>query len=379
MNLYDDITNRLESFPKIAQLNPDYSLRTSKNFIKGDQFASPYILINKNTNEHILITNKEAFIWNTLKVNPDIKNLVYEYFKVFDRFAIELINSVLVNWEQKGIVSRLSIFDQIESELESRKASEKLHRGFRIINFQINIKFLSACINILYKYVFKKVLHAFWLIPLIATAIVVNVIFLVYLSTNPEILTAHYGFNGWYVLILILLSLLSIFLHELSHGIALNAKGIKVTNSGFSFYFGIPVFYVDTTKIWLEKRENRLIVSAAGLITNLILAMFGILGFFLFESEVLTMLSVNFAFTNILNVLINLNPFIEFDGYYLMIDLLNNPNIKQKAFSEIPSLIKGKPIKREELKHIIYVVLSILSTIIMTSYSVYLLTKNFGG
>ena len=62
---------------------------------------------------------------------------------------------------------------------------------------------------------------------------------------------------------------LLIFCHELAHALVCKSFGREVRRGGFALYLGIPIFFVDTTDIWLENRGRRIAVSAAGPFSDL--------------------------------------------------------------------------------------------------------------
>ena len=67
---------------------------------------------------------------------------------------------------------------------------------------------------------------------------------------------------------------LLIILHECAHGLAVKAIGRKVESVGIGWYWFGPVAFVDTSDAWAGTRAQRILVSAAGPIANLLLAAF---------------------------------------------------------------------------------------------------------
>ncbi len=136
---------------------------------------------------------------------------------------------------------------------------------------------------------------------------------------------------------LLLLNLVSILLHELSHGLTVKHYGREVRRAGFMIYFGLPAFFVDTTDIWLEGKRARLAVSWAGPYSGLILA--GLCGIVLtlWPGLAVNGLLYQFAFLALLTVFINLNPLLELDGYYLLMDWLEIPMLRRKSLAFLRS------------------------------------------
>lgn len=124
-------------------------------------------------------------------------------------------------------------------------------------------------------------------------------------------------------------------IHELSHAFAAARKGCHVGSIGIGFIVGAPVFYADVTDTWrLKDKNDRMIVASAGVISELLLAiyatMFWLLNISAFTNDITLYLA---SVTWITTVLFNANPLMRFDGYYLLSDFLNIKNLQQKSFS----------------------------------------------
>jgi putative peptide zinc metalloprotease protein len=130
---------------------------------------------------------------------------------------------------------------------------------------------------------------------------------------------------------------LSIVIHELSHGMACKHFGRKVRAFGILLYYGLICAYVDTTETWmLQARWKRAMVSLAGPLSTLVMACLFHWGEYicLLRGWVEAGQAFNLlALISFTSSLLNLLPVLELDGYYALIDLLDRPNLSQKAFS----------------------------------------------
>ncbi len=120
----------------------------------------------------------------------------------------------------------------------------------------------------------------------------------------------------------------SIFVHEFGHIAACGQFGIRHGGIGFGFYaYLFPVFYADVSNIWLGSRQQRLITNLAGiasqmLYANALVVIYAVTGW----SSCLAA-----AATVTVLALWQLNPFVRHDGYWLLVDLTNTPNLLDKA------------------------------------------------
>ncbi len=123
-------------------------------------------------------------------------------------------------------------------------------------------------------------------------------------------------------------------LHEIGHGAIAKAFGCRVREMGVALIFLLPVAYCDTSDAWrLPSRQKRLAIAAAGIGIELLLAVCAALAWLVLPDGVGRTIAYFVAVTSLLSsVLINLNPCLKFDGYYLLSDWLGIDNLQQKSF-----------------------------------------------
>lgn len=123
-------------------------------------------------------------------------------------------------------------------------------------------------------------------------------------------------------------------LHELGHAYAAKRQGLPVPTMGVALMVLYPVLYTDTTAAWrLTKRRARLRIGYAGMAIELALACWMTLAWsFLPDGPLRTAVFVLATSTWIMTLAVNLNPFMRFDGYFLLSDLLDAPNLQDRAF-----------------------------------------------
>ncbi|MEO1926710.1 MAG: biotin/lipoyl-binding protein, partial [Gammaproteobacteria bacterium] len=124
-------------------------------------------------------------------------------------------------------------------------------------------------------------------------------------------------------------------LHELAHAFTAQRYGCKVPTMGVAFLVMWPVLYTDTTEAWkLSSKSQRLAIGAAGMIVEIAIAILCTsLWHFLPDGAVRSSVFSIATATWVLTLLINLNPFMRFDGYFLLSDYLGVANLQQRAFS----------------------------------------------
>lgn len=124
-------------------------------------------------------------------------------------------------------------------------------------------------------------------------------------------------------------------LHEFGHAFTAYRYGCRVPTMGVAFLVMLPVLYTDTTEAWkVPGRADRLRIGAAGMLTELALAAIATLAWSLLPDGPLRAGAFLLATTTWIGTLtINASPFMRFDGYFLLSDWLNMPNLHDRAFA----------------------------------------------
>ncbi len=125
------------------------------------------------------------------------------------------------------------------------------------------------------------------------------------------------------------------FLHELGHAFTAKRYGCRVPTMGLAFLVLWPVAYTDTNEVWkLNKRQQRLLVAGAGMLTELLVAIWASLAWVMLPDGSLRNAAFLLSSTTwISTLLINASPFMRFDGYFLLSDFLQLPNLHSRAFA----------------------------------------------
>lgn len=124
-------------------------------------------------------------------------------------------------------------------------------------------------------------------------------------------------------------------LHEFGHALTAQRFGCRVPTMGVAFLVMMPVLYTDTNEAWkLPGRRERLLIGAAGMAAELTLAVFAtLLWSFLPDGPLRAGVFMLATTTWVATLAINASPFMRFDGYFLLSDWLNLPNLHGRAFA----------------------------------------------
>jgi putative peptide zinc metalloprotease protein len=126
-------------------------------------------------------------------------------------------------------------------------------------------------------------------------------------------------------------------MHELGHAYVARRHGCRVPTMGIAFMVLVPLLYTDVSDAWrLKSRFQRLRIDMAGVLTEIHIAVFALLLWvFLPDGPFRSAAFVLAATGWVLSLIVNLNPFMRFDGYYIFADLLGVENLQPRAFRHL--------------------------------------------
>ncbi len=122
-------------------------------------------------------------------------------------------------------------------------------------------------------------------------------------------------------------------MHEFGHGLSCKKFGGECHEIGAMLLVFTPCLYCNVSDSWmLPNKWKRVWIGAAGIYIELILAAMAAYIWYFSEPGLLNDLCLNVMFLNLVStVLVNGNPLLRFDGYYILMDALEIPNLRQKA------------------------------------------------
>jgi multidrug resistance efflux pump len=126
----------------------------------------------------------------------------------------------------------------------------------------------------------------------------------------------------------------SVFLHECAHGVTCKRYGGQVHDMGFLLIYFMPAFYCNVSDAWLfPEKSKRMLVTLAGAYFELFLwSLCTCLWRVAEPGTAVSRAALIVMATSGIKSLFNLNPLIKLDGYYLLSDYLEIPNLRRKAF-----------------------------------------------
>ena len=122
-------------------------------------------------------------------------------------------------------------------------------------------------------------------------------------------------------------------IHEFGHGLSCKHFGGECHEMGVMFLVLTPCLYCNVSDSWmLPNRWHRAAIGAAGMYVEVVIASFATFIWWLSEPGFLNYVCLNIMFvSSVSTILFNANPLLRYDGYYILSDILEIPNLRQKA------------------------------------------------
>lgn len=154
------------------------------------------------------------------------------------------------------------------------------------------------------------------------------------LAIDPTRITA----DRWLLLFACFIAAKS--LHEFGHMLACARYGVRSTEVGLLFLCLTPCFYCETTDAWkLPSKWQRAMVAAAGIYVEIILAIVAAIVWLMSYEGTLHLVAFNLMLIcSLSTILVNANPLFRFDGYFILSDLWQVPNLHEQSRNAVKLL-----------------------------------------
>lgn len=327
--------------PKTTQEPEEWSkplpaFRKDIKILKGpdDSDGAPtYSLYDPIKGKYYRLSWYEASIFEVMRPGMTLKELAGALQK---RTAVKVTPQELQSFFWDATQNQLLDVNRdsrdILKEYDSKKMNPFMWALFHYLYVRIPLfhpdKFLGATL----KYVRPLASNFAFMIYLLITGSGLVML----LSRFDEFInTFTYFFNWEGLIVYSLVIFLTKIFHELGHAYTAKNYGVHVPVMGVALIILWPVLFTDVTDSWkLTNRRQRFAISFAGIVVELVIAGIATWGWILsspgvFQSACFILASV----TWISSLLVNLNPLMRFDGYYLLSDLWGVDNLQIRAFA----------------------------------------------
>ena len=144
------------------------------------------------------------------------------------------------------------------------------------------------------------------------------------------------------ILTMLVIFILVKVLHEAGHALSARHFGAECNDCGVMLMVFTPVLYTSVSDAWMLPGRQRMIISAAGIFVELLIAsVCGIAWFFAVPGVFRSLLTSTILLCSVNTLLFNGNPLLRFDGYFLLMDGIRVPNLASRASQQVQQLFRN--------------------------------------
>lgn len=159
-------------------------------------------------------------------------------------------------------------------------------------------------------------------------------------DASAAMMSHFFSFNNLGLIWLTTILIKSI--HELGHGLTCKHFGGEVHEVGVMMLVFTPYFFVNVSDSWvLPERHKRILISAAGIYVELVLAALATFVWAVVQPGAFQQILWNIiVIASVSTLIFNANPLMRFDGYYIMTDWIEVPNLQTKSRAFVGQQVK---------------------------------------
>lgn len=297
------------------------------------------ILKDPATNYYFKLSDEGYHLWMLLDGTKNIQELTNELYNTVNVNISKIIN-ILFNLADAGFVVLPNVDPQPSlKEIKEFSFSEKIKFHFWRLT---HMKFIYKNVDRWFSSLYNHIKFFFSKPSLFASAALIFAGILSSLLYLPYAIAALQSTHHFIILMvaIFIAYMISIFLHELGHGIATKYFNRTVNLLGFVIiWFGLGfVAFVDTSDMWLSNSRSRIIVNLSGLYVDFLIASIASLLPWIIPHAGVSLFFYLLSLLIFYSIYKNLNPIQKNDGYMVLKELFNNPNLMHSSYKKFNDL-----------------------------------------
>lgn len=299
------------------------------------------ILKNPQIGTYVRLSSEGWFIWERLDGRHTLKDLTLDFMSEWKTLAPEKIAAIIAELAKSGFIQTKALRNDVLPAVSKISWWQRIQQIARHV-MELNLvwknpdPFFSFLYRLTGKFLFSKTVRI-----LLALLSLSGLILFFLLGSHVSPFLHDQSRSRPLLLILIPALIIALVLHEIGHAITTKHYNKEVRGAGIGWYWFSPVAFVDTTDMWTAEKWPRVAVSVAGPYTNIILAAIATFIAWVSPSIILSAALWQFALVSYINVLMNFNPLLEYDGYYILSDLMGRPNLRRRSLAWLGRYLRG--------------------------------------
>jgi len=315
-----------------------HSLRTDLEFSKQSQQGKPFVVVKDPvTEKYFRFSETQAVILEAARSPISIESLgavVRE--RLGGVVKQESLAAFLKSLEQKMLLDTPGVQVQLE-ELRGRRPKDDQS----ILYYKVFFLDAEKAFDWLFpkvRWCFTPLFHVF-AAAMILSGVVITTLHGQQLIKEFLTLLSVFGLVAVWTVVMVVTAM-----HEFAHGLTCRYFGGRVRRIGFMLIYFSPALYCDVSDAWMfASKSARIWVTAAGGYFQLVVWGVATIVWRLTATDtVVSSLALCAVMFGGVQTLFNFNPLIKLDGYYMLSDYLEIPNLREKAFRAMRAWLSGE-------------------------------------
>jgi putative peptide zinc metalloprotease protein len=328
-----DVTSQATQFGMKPRIRSGYALKR----LEADEGRKRWVLKDLNTNTYLRLSDNDAQIFEQLDGSRSLIDLIGFSEQRFGPAGPARLARLLADLGERGFLAGVARTAPTQAAPPPEGFWRKLFRP-RVKTFE--------GIGPFYDRLYRRIGWVLFTKPALIALAALSVIGIgvaAYLIAGrygtPFVVASKIGLGG---LVFLAGRFLVVAVHETAHALAMASFGRTVDRAGFKLLFIFPYAFVDTSEAWFEPRRRRIAISAAGPASDFTIGAVFSLCCLLMPDGTVRDIFFNLAFAAYVGAFFNLNPFIDRDGYQILVDVLKEPGLRRRAKEQFARKLGGK-------------------------------------
>jgi Zn-dependent protease len=325
------LTSQATQFGMRPRVRSGYALKR----LEAAEGNRRWVLRDLRSDTFLRLSDNDAQLFEQLDGSRSLVDLIGEAERRFGATGPARLARLLADLGERGFLAGVARDDSAEAA-----APTGLRRVFRVREKTFGR--VGPAFERLYR-------SAGWILFTRPALIGIGVLMLAGLGVFGYLIGARYGTPfvvadkiGLGGLVFLTGRFLVVTVHECAHGLAMSSFGRRVERAGLKLLFVFPYAFVDTSEAWFEPRRRRIAISAAGPVSDFSLGAIFSLCCLLIGDGTVRDIFFQLAFAAYVGAFFNLNPFIDRDGYQILVDVLREPGLRRRAKAQFARRLSGR-------------------------------------
>ncbi len=310
-----------------------------------DQGQPVWMVKDPLSRQYFRLREQEYLLWQWLDESPTLDALHARFRRQFpeDPATPEQIQQFLQSLVASGLVVSTGPWQgrRLWEAHKRRRAIERTSGLASILSLRVPLADPDRFLDGLYPWVRGLMSPTAVLLSFLLMASALSLVIAQFAEVRARLPGLDDFFTPQTAACLLVVIVLTKILHEFGHALVCKHQGCEVHEMGMMFLIFMPVLYCDVSDSWmLPSKWRRAMIGAAGMWVELVLASLAMWVWWFSHPGLVNSLALSTVMVcSVGTLFFNANPLLRFDGYYILSDLCETPNLRQRATDALHGLL----------------------------------------